>query len=198
MRYRYRHFATLVSSLLLGVSTSVIALAVDLALADGAQRIQQGMPEGWRIVERQDGQIPWGHHWCDDYRGPRGIKLIAVGPRIVNAQMRDRATGQWTSQPLAREAVEIWVMPAAYRDSATAALCLHRPIQPESISRTYEVAVWARPAHRMNSTVEFDAALAQSSASGWPESPWNDWSKLSWTTWRQDLAKALNGNRTSR
>lgn len=181
----------LLIAVILSASSVATGQGVDLVISEAAIRIERGLPSGWTVVEREAGQIPWGHHWCNEYRGTTGIKLIAVGPKTVNARMLDRSTGKWADQPMAKEAVEIWIMPGAYRDSPAAALCVHRPIQPESIARSQGVAVWARPAHRLNSAAEFNAALAQSNGSGWPESPWNDWTKLSWASWKRDLASAI-------
>jgi hypothetical protein len=43
-------------------------------------------PAGWVVVEDVLGQVPYGHYWGtreDKYRGPRGRRVVLMGPRDV-------------------------------------------------------------------------------------------------------------------
>src|SRR5947207_8585160 len=92
--------------------------------------IQQSLPPGWSIVQSETGQIPWGHHWCDDYKGVTGTKLVARGIRPVRSSFLSRDDNQWRNVVVGKEALEIWLMPGVYRESRIAWMCHHRPIQP--------------------------------------------------------------------
>ena len=40
-------------------------------------------PAGWVVAEDESGQVPEGHYWGDwgrDYQGPRGRRVIFIGP----------------------------------------------------------------------------------------------------------------------
>jgi hypothetical protein len=161
------------------VSTATVESAVRAAL-----------PPSWSVAERKEGAIPWGQHWCDEYKGVTGVQLVAVGPNPVSARFLD-GSGTWTPRIVATESLEIWIMPATYHDKVMAALCFQRPMQPTSVVATREIKVWARPAHRINSEAEFNAVLSQQRGIDWPESPWNDPTRLSWRTWQQDISSSV-------
>jgi hypothetical protein len=173
-------------------SCAVVIRAQNLSPLDAMEKaVRESLPPSWSIAERKEGEIPFGHHWCDDDKGVTGVLLIAVGPAPVPAKFLD-ATGTWSSRVVAKESLEIWIMPISYHDSATAALCFHRPIQPSAVASTRSSKLWARPAHRINSEVEFNAVLSQYRGIQWPESPSNDATRLSWPTWQRDLSSSVH------
>jgi hypothetical protein len=175
--------------------SSAIALAdsPNEALGQAAVRIERVLPAGWSIVENKSGEIPWGHHWCDEYSGPKGLKIVVVGPSQVSVEMQ--VSGEWRSFSAAREALDIWVMPSQYSDSWKSSFCFHRPIQPAAIDANGSFRMYARPAHRLNSEVEFRELLSKAGASAWPASPLNDPSRLSWKTWPNDLKSVVTGGK---
>jgi hypothetical protein len=94
--------------------------------------VTRSLPAGWTIAEQKTNEIPWGHHWDENYTGPRGLLLIAKGTRPVNANFRD-TNGNWHAIHVATESLEIWLMPNNYSDSHFAWLSIGRPIQPTVI-----------------------------------------------------------------
>ena len=59
-----------------------------------ARAITRALPGGWSIVEEKDQEIPYGHHWCDNYAGSRGMKLVVLGVKDVNLHLQDH-DGNW-------------------------------------------------------------------------------------------------------
>jgi hypothetical protein len=186
------------SRFVLGLCLVTLAFPVEaqhsLSSAALESAVRAAFPSSWSVAERKDGQIPWGHHWCDEYKGVTGVLLVAVGPSPVPVKFLD-ASGTWTARPVARESLEIWIMPATYHDNATAALCFQRPVQPTAVVGTRDARVWARPAHRINSDAEFNAILSQYRAIAWPESPSNDATRLSWPSWQHDISSSVLSHR---
>ena len=160
--------------------------------ASPEQVIAKGIPSGWSIVERKLDEIPWGHHWCEDYKGVTGTKLIIRGPAGAKSRFRD-ARGTWTDAVVGAEALEVWVMPGSYEEGWRNNFCFHRPIQPDPVGAGPKIKVYARPAAHQNSDEQrlFKEHMDKATAVESPESPWNDPKRLSWQTWHSDLRGAL-------
>jgi hypothetical protein len=163
------------------------------ALTNSERAIEQALPSGWTIVERKTGEIPWGHHWCDTYKGDTGAQLIARGTNPSSARFRG-STGQWRDVVVGVEGLDIWIMPGSYRESLSDLFCFQRPPQPASVVELPSVRIYARPTHHSNADEKrvFDKELAEANAVESPESPWNDPARLSWRSWRADLRAAVS------
>jgi len=173
---------------------SAIAFAQFTSAADVDRAVvvfEKILPSGWSVAERKMNEYPWGHHFCDDYHGPMGTKVTAVGPSAVSVVWVSRI-GEKLTTPVATESLEVWFMPPEYKDSSTAWLCSHRPIQPIAIATSPRLGVFGRPSHRIKSEEEFRReVLDKAQFVSWPESPEHNRSKLSWSTWERDMAAAL-------
>ena len=152
--------------------------------------IQSILPTGWTVVERLPGEIPWGHYWCSEYQGPKGTKIVLIGTKSVSVQFLSM-TNVWSDRPVARESIELWLMPAAYADTWWSWFCHHRPIQPIHVFQDSSVGVFGQVGHRLNSKAEFDALLSKSAGNRWPDSPVNRPELLSWQNWQSDVSNAL-------
>ena len=170
-----------------------LAYAEDDPLRIARGTIQQSLPAGWSIVHSETGQIPWGHHWCDDYKGITGTKLVARGIKPVRSSFLSRDDNHWRNVVVGKEALEIWLMPSAYHESRSAWMCHHRPIQPTHVVDLTGLRVYARPSGHSDAEEKrfFDNQLSASNGVKSPESPWNDPKQFSWQTWRIDLKSAL-------
>ncbi|MGI8965358.1 MAG: hypothetical protein ACR2H1_04625, partial [Limisphaerales bacterium] len=146
-------------------------------------------PPGWTIAERKSNQIPWGHHWDQNYTGPKGVLVIAKGNRPVNAEFGD-PTGKWRVVDVATESLEIWLMPSNYSDSWLR-LSAHRPIQPKVVVNHGPIKVYARPSHLLLSPQDFNKILSNTNSVRWPDSPVNFPKSLTWKDWRLKLSKAI-------
>jgi len=145
------------------------------------------------VVQNETGQIPWGHHWCDDYQGVTGTRLIARGIRPFRSSFLSRDDNQWRDVVVGKEALEIWLMPNAYRESRLAWMCHHRPIQPTHVVDLMRLRVYGRPSGHSDAEEKrfFEIQLSASNGVKSAESPWNDPKQLSWQSWRIDLKSAL-------
>jgi len=147
-------------------------------------------PRGWSLAETKPDRIPWGHHQSDGYKGHGGTKLILVGPNPVSLHWRDQ-TGNWHDDPIAKESLEIWVLPSEYREGKASILDPNAKVPAELVSASRSVRIYAIPSHRLNSESEFNVVLGKANATSWPASPYGGTVSLSWKTWQADLAKAL-------
>jgi hypothetical protein len=166
------------------------ALPQSVELDRAVTEMARALPSGWTIVERKNGEIPWGHHWCGEYGGTKGLKVVIKGVRPVHTEFRGR-DGTWRAVPIGTEALEVWLMPGDYSDSFWSWTCFHRPIQPTGVVERGPVHVYARPSSVTNSEAEFKKLLAESTAVQSPDSPSNAPETLTWKTWRNDLSKAV-------
>ena len=150
--------------------------------------VARELPAGWSIVERKDGEIPWGHHWCEEYKGVTGTKFVIRGPLGAKSRFQD-SSGAWTDVVVGAEALEVWIMPNTYGEGWRNTFCFHRPIQPEHVADGGSLRIYARPAAHQNAEEErrFKEHLAKATAMESPESPWNDPNRISWQSWRTDL-----------
>jgi hypothetical protein len=145
------------------------------------------LPEGWSLIESREGQAPPGH-------GPtahNGRSYLLLGPGPVTFQWKD-AGGQWHGEPLAREALEIWVMPGSHRPSLRRFFEHHRHLPPERIHSSERVRVYGRLTHRIVDQDRFDALLRVAHSTSWsdiadPRCTWRDWRQEISTRLRSDL-----------
>jgi len=70
--------------IVLATVSSIAAAQTDRVTVDQAiYGFEKALPQGWTVIERQFDAIPYGHHFCDDYNGLKGTKLIVIGPDPV-------------------------------------------------------------------------------------------------------------------
>ncbi|PYR72401.1 MAG: hypothetical protein DMF86_23785 [Acidobacteria bacterium] len=86
--------------------------------------------------------------------------------------------------------MDIWIMPADYREGFWPRINLHAPEHPTEVSSGSAVKVFAMPSHALIDQTRFKDILASAAETDWPDSPSRS-RKLSWTTWRTTLADAL-------
>ena len=150
------------------------------------------LPSGWTVASREDGQLPQGHYWGDwgrDYAGPRGRHMVAVGPQPVAMSWRAN-DGSSRKDPIARESLDIWIMPGDYREGFWSRINPHAPQHPTMVFSGTNVTVFAMPSHKLIDETRFKQIGANATLTEWPASPWNT-GKLSWADWRTTLADAL-------
>lgn len=152
--------------------------------------IESIIPPGWELVETKDNEIPWGHYWGQEYKGKRGKLLVFRGPTDVQFNWQDR-NENWHKISLAKEVLEIWIMPPGYHESWKRFFNIHRPQPAVDIFESNSTSIFAHPTHRITDESKFKELLNQAKTTSWPESPHNG-GKISWTAWEADLAKALS------
>jgi len=166
------------------------------ALKKAEEVIDTAIPKGWKIVSREYEQIPWGHHWCYEYRGVTGTKLIARGTEPVRSQFLGD-DDRWRKVIVGKEALKIWIMPSNYKEGWRNWLCIHRPIQPTFVVKNKQIRLYARPSSHSSQDEEriFKNELSKSKAVQSPNSPWNKPENLSWNEWINDLNYAFQAQK---
>lgn len=156
-----------------------------------ADKIVAKMPKTWRVVEEKTGVIPYGHYDGLKYEGPGGLALVLEGDRDVFLHWKDK-NGAWHQKPLAKESLEVWVMPPEYHQSWKRFFIMKRLVPAEKIYHGKEVKVYGSPAHHIASLVKFDEIVSSLPVvtTSWPDSPYHT-GRLSWTTWREDIKRTL-------
>jgi hypothetical protein len=152
-------------------------------------------PAGWAVAEDTSGQVPEGHYWGDqgrEYRGPRGRRVVFMGPRDVEFTWRDR-NGALQHEKLGKETLELWIMPGHYWESLASKLNFHAPEPAELIFAGANVRVYAKPSARVTSEARFKAILKEATETRGLESD----QPLSWSTWRTDLQRELPSTQES-
>jgi hypothetical protein len=166
-------------------------IAGETAQIDEALRVVTNtLPPGWTVETVKTNEIPYGHHWNENYTGPRGILVIAKGTRPVNAEFSD-TNGNWHAVHVATESLEIWLMPGNYSESVFGWMAIGRPITATTVVNHGPIKVYARPSHVLLSEVEFNRTLSKFQGIRWPDSPVNSPKLLSWKNWRLQLKKAI-------
>ena len=103
------------------------------------------LPNGWIVATREDDQLPQGHYWGDwgrDYAGPRGRHVVAVGPQPVAMSWRAN-DGTPHKDAIACESLDVWIMPANYREGFWSRINLHAPEHPREMFAGENVKVFA-------------------------------------------------------
>ena len=148
-------------------------------------------PPGWKLAETKSDQIPWGHHWSDGYKGHGGTKLTLVGPRDVEFRWSDNS-GTPHEEPLAKESLELWIMPGQYREGMSI-LDFHAPVPADLVFSGKAVRIYGQPSHRIVAQQRFQELLKQATATDWPRSPHRRETPLSWAAWKADVERAAAG-----
>jgi hypothetical protein len=152
--------------------------------------LTRAVPPGWQLAESKPDQIPWGHHSSDGYKGHGGTKLTLVGPQDVEFRWSD-SSGQQHEEPLAKESLELWIMPGRYREGMSA-LDFHAPVPADLIFSSTNVRIYGQPSHRIVARQRFGELLRQATATDWPLSPGRWKTPLSWAAWKPDLERAAS------
>lgn len=180
---------------MLALSSILFAAAL---MANETERLDQivraivaALPPEWKVVEKKGNEIPYGHHWDENYGGPRGTLLVVKGTRPVNAEFSG-ADGTWKPARVATEALEIWLMPSNYNNSALAWLSMERPIQPVTIVGLGPIKVYARQWALLLSKKDFDRMLGSNSGVRWPDPQVDSPEFLTWKDWKIKLQNTID------
>jgi len=171
--------------------TTVRAVAGDTNQLDQVLKtVVAALPPSWTVVKQQSNEIPYGHHWGENYTGPTGILVVAKGVRPVNAEFSD-TNGKWRTVHVATEALEIWLMPGNYSDSLSSRFTIGRPVQPIVVVGHGPINVYASQWATLLSVKYFNDILKQSTAVRWPDPQVDSSEFLTWKNWRIELKKPI-------
>jgi hypothetical protein len=167
-----------------------VAAGEHAELDQAIQAVTNTLPSGWTVAKVTTNEIPYGHHWNENYAGPTGTLVIAKGTRPVHAAFI-APNGKSNVVHVATEALEIWLMPSNYSDSRFAWLSIDRPIQPTVVINRGPVKLYAEPSHVLLSEKNFKDLLSNTNGIAWVDSPFDSPQLLTWKDWRLKLRKAM-------
>jgi hypothetical protein len=173
-----------------GIAEDCPAESVDpLAVAALERRIAAAAPPGWSVVRRVDGAVPYGVVPGSAGLEPGSIGLTLAGPERVAVSGYYCAHGTFCASPVdAREALEIWIMPRAFAETAGPVAWTTRGAS--LIARCHGQAIYGLVSRYAGDVLDFDGGFTQSSTETSQMPPQSGDLATSWQTWRQDL-KAL-------
>jgi hypothetical protein len=181
--------AILVGVLFIIIFTAPV-MADDTNLDRAINAITNTLPPGWTIAEQKPDEIPWGHHWNENYTGPKGLLMIVKGLRPVNAEFRE-TNGTWQAIHVATESLNIWLMPSNYSDSPFAWMSIERPVQLIVVVNHGPIKVYVQPTSLLLSEQQFWEIMHKFNGVRWPDSPTNNPKLLTWKDWRRKLREAI-------
>lgn len=185
-REYWRSIATLAAVVF---AASVVA-GQTAEVAQALRALTNALPPAWTVARVETNQVPYGHHWDENYTGPKGLLVVAKGTRAVHAEFTS-AGGKSRVVRVATEALDIWLMPSNYHNSCFAWLSFHRPVQPTILLDHGPVQLYAEPSHVLLSEKDFDDLVSRSSGTGWVDSPGDSPALLTWKNWRATLKAAI-------
>ena len=155
------------------------------------EKINNNLPSRWKLVETKSGVIPHGHYWGLKYEGPGGLSIVLEGDKDVYLHWKDNK-GDWHKEALAKESLELWIMPPDYRESWKRFFIIDKPKSAELLISGNSARVYGYPSHRIGSDERFKEILSHAKSTKWPDSPANK-GTLSWREWKEDIKKIMKG-----
>lgn len=154
-----------------------------------ANKITANLPTTWRIIEEKTEAIPYGHYDGFKYDGPKGLSLLLEGEQDVLLHWKDK-NGDLHKEALAKETLELWVMPSDYHKTWKRFFRMKRSIPAELLYSDKMVKVYGYPGHHIITDEKFKKILLHAVRTSWPDSPTNT-GVLSWKNWKEDIQKIL-------
>lgn len=150
----------------------------------------QSIPDGWSYIDTEVNASPYGH---EEENALRGFKITLAGDRNVVFSWKDDAE-QWHQEPLATEALELWIIPSQYRRSWRRFFTMKAPEPASLIYENDHIKVYGLPTARWRSQeaqIRFNELVpSQVIETHWIESP-RITKKLSWASWKEDVARVF-------
>ncbi|TXN79672.1 hypothetical protein [Methylobacterium sp. WL8] len=163
-----------------------VALSADAA----ERRIAAVLPKGWTVAARAKGAVPYGV-----VPGPGGpdaaaVLLTLVGPERVAISGYHCVRGAFCAEPIAaREAVEVWIVSAAFAESAGPPAMTTRGAS--LIASCRGRAIYGLASRYAGEAIDFDGGFTGSSTETSRMPPASGDLPVSWQTWRQDVGAVV-------
>jgi len=148
-------------------------------------KIKTVLPSDWSVAETKEDALPRGHYWGLKYEGPKGLEVVLQGRSDVLFHWKDR-DDTWHREPVAKEALRLWLMPSVYEESWRRFFVMKRPKTAKLLFSGPEVKAYSHLSSRIIAVERFDEIVKAAKSTGWPDSPSNT-GAISWKTWEEDL-----------
>ena len=157
------------------------------------EKITRSLPNDWHVVETKMDVLPEGHYWGLKYEGRKGWELVLQGSRDVHFHWKDRKD-VWHQEPLAKEALRLWLMPPDYKDRLWRQyFVMKSPVTAKLLFSGPTVKMYSHPSIRVVDVERVDEVVRGAKSFGFPGSP-KDTGILSWRTWKKDIKESLRGD----
>ena len=103
-----------------------------------------------------------------------------------------RHKGEWHTEVVGKEALRLYVMPPAYRESWFRFFVPKRPVSADLLFEGQAFKVYAYPSSVILENEKLDQIVKQGQAIRWPDSP-KTTRTLSWSSWSEDIPRLLKG-----
>lgn len=180
----------LVTAVMLASATTRADEAINYDASIGV--IEATLPKGWSIAETHADVLPEGHYSGMRYHGRKGLEVVAQGPRDVALHWKDSAE-KWHQEPVAKEALRIWLMPPSYEQSWKRFFVMKSPKTADLLFAGPTFKVYGTPSFRIVAPDKTRELVRSARSTGWPDSPGHTGS-LSWATWEDDLQRVFRTN----
>ena len=155
---------------------------------DALNRITSIAPSDWKLVERRENQVPNGFYDL----GVRGELFVFAGPLPNYFHYRSQ-TGDVAREALAKESVNVWVMPDGFKPRQPW-LDFHRRKPAEKVYSGRGIQVFGLAEHWLTISEEEFLDKIRGLPKVSPQQTW--WSglnfeDLSWKNWRVDIRRSL-------
>jgi hypothetical protein len=157
-------------------------------------KIRKVLPDGWRVAKIDVDVLPKGHYWGLKYEGKKGTEVVLQGPHDVPFYWED-SHGVWHQEPLAKEALFLYLMPPDYDQSRKRFFVMKSPPPAKFLLETKMLKiygytdVWTVDGQRVGEIT--DVARSGAKSFGFRGPSRYDSGVLSWTTWKKDIDAAL-------
>ncbi|MEO5866379.1 MAG: hypothetical protein ABIS14_06080 [Sphingomonas sp.] len=166
-----------------------------LSASDARAGILAHLPPGWTVAQDAHNRFPFEQQPGKDR--PLGEFLLLAGPTPVKVSGY-YCDHSYCKDQAAREALELWIMPADYRDDGPGqSLMAERA--PDRIYQDRRIQIFAMTSRLLDSGRAYDTdvtdASTEASPLGAPSK--GDPLALSWHGWREEIDQALRAKTTA-
>ena len=156
-----------------------------------SNKIISQLSSDWKIIEEKKDVIPFGHYVEPNSQVNLGIEFKVISNKDVFLHWEDKKY-VLNKTALAKESLQIWIMPKKYHQSWKRFFIMKKPIPAREIYSNSMIQVYAYTSHYIASKEKFYNLPWTSTA--WPDSP-HQTGELSWTNWENDIVNILKNKK---
>ena len=144
--------------------------------------ITSNIPNMWELQKSVKEHVHYGFH-NDKIKGEL---YIFTGPKTVYWNNKDKA-GKWNKNGLAKESINLWIMPADYSPGWRTYFRIGEPKLPRKIFSPKDIKVYAETSHYISDQPKFKKLLNEST-----DVYWDKIESITWENWESDIVKSID------